>query len=131
MSATGPQAHDPSASNDSGSPRRVRFRGLPTILGVLFAPLALYLVVLAAGGGHGTYYAAKLPFPWTMMSTAVTKSITQPSVVLGIAQYPLYGIILDVARSKGRLTPAVLTLVAVHLCAIMLAFVISNPSFTP
>jgi hypothetical protein len=131
MSATGQPEHDPSASADGISPRKVRFRGLPTVLGVLVIPAALFLAVVAAGGGHGTYYAAKLLFPWTMMSTVVTKSITQPFVVLGIAQYPFYGIVLDVARSKGRLAPAVLTLVAAHLCAIMLAFVISNPSFTP
>jgi hypothetical protein len=66
-----------------------------------------------------------------MMSTAVTKSITQPLIVVGIAQYPTYGIILDCARAAGRLKPAALTLLAAHFSAIMLAFAISNPSFTP
>jgi hypothetical protein len=65
------------------------------------------------------------------MSTAVTKSITQPLIVLGIAQYPLYGIILDCARAAGRFKSAALTLLAAHFSAIMLAFSISNRSFTP
>jgi hypothetical protein len=66
-----------------------------------------------------------------MMSTAVTKIITEPLVAVGIAQYPLYGIIVDMARAKGRFKPAALALAAVHFSALMLAFSISNPSFTP
>jgi hypothetical protein len=97
----------------------------------LATPLLLFMVVLAAGGGHGTYGLAKALFPWTMMSTAVTRSITQPLIVVGIAQYPAYGVILDCARATGRFKPAALTLLAAHFSAIMLAFAISNPSFTP
>ena len=131
MSVTDQQEHDPSAPSDVGEPPRKSFRGLATFLSVLATPLLLFMVVLAAGGGHGTYGLAKALFPWTMVSTAVTKSITQPFIVLGIAQYPLYGIILDCARSAGRFKPAALTLLAAHFSAMMLAFAISNPSFMP
>jgi hypothetical protein len=131
MSMTGRQEPDPSAGSDGSSPRGVRFRGLIALAGILVTPPLLFLVVVAAGGGHGTYWLAKTFFPWTMMSTAVTRSITQPLVVLGIVQYPLYGIILDVARAKGRFKPAALTLAAVHFSALMLAFAVSNRSFSP
>jgi hypothetical protein len=131
MSVTGQQQLDPSTPNEVGRPPRKLFGGLATLLGVVVTPALLFLVVVAAGGGHGTYWLPKVLFPWTMMSTAVTKSITQPLIVLGIAQYPLYGIILDLARSKGRFKPAALTLLAAHFSALMLAFSISNRSFTP
>jgi hypothetical protein len=131
MSATDQQEHDPSAPSDVDERPGKSFRGLATFLSVLATPLLLFMVVLAAGGGHGTYGLAKALFPWTMMSTAVTRSITQPFVVLGIAQYPLYGIILDCARAAGRFKPAALALLAAHFSALMLAFAISNPSFTP
>ena len=91
----------------------------------------LLVVVAAGGGGHGTYYAAKTLFPWTMMATSVTKEITTPFIALAFVQYPLYGILLDVARAKGGFGPAALALLAFHVLAIMLAFSISNPSFTP
>ena len=131
MSVTGQQEHDPSTPNEEGARPGKSFRGLATFLSVLATPLLLFMVVLAAGGGHGTYGLAKALFPWTMTSTAVTKSITQSFIVLGIAQYPLYGIILDFARATGRFKPAALTLLAAHFSAMMLAFSISNRSFTP
>jgi len=131
MGVAGQQEHDPPAPNDVGEPPRKLFGGLATLLSLLATPLLLFTVVLAAGGGHGTYGLAKMLFPWTMMSTAVTKSITQPFIVLGIAQYPVYGIILDWARANGRFKPAALTLLATHFSAMMLAFSISNRSFTP
>jgi hypothetical protein len=106
-------------------------RGLATLLCLLFTPLAVFFVAIAAGGGHGTYYAAKMLFPWNMMSTALTQSITRLFVVLGIAQYPLYGIVLDAARAKGHFKPAALTLAAVHILAVILAFAMSNGAFTP
>ena len=131
MSAVGQQQLDPPAPSDLSRPPRKLLGGLATLLCLLATPLLLFLAVVAAGGGHGTYWLAKMFFPWSMMSTAVTKSITQPLIVLGIAQYPLYGIILDLARARSRFKPAALTLLAAHFSALMLAFSISNRSFTP
>jgi hypothetical protein len=105
------------------------FRAQATLLCVLITPVLLFLVVLAAGGGHGSYFPAKMLFPWTMMSTAATKSLAQPFIALGIAQYPLYGVILDASRATGRFKPASLALAAAHVAALMLAFAISSPSF--
>jgi hypothetical protein len=104
---------------------------MATLAFILITPVLLFLIILLAGGGHGTYWLAKTLFPWTMMSTAVTREIVQPFIALGIAQYPLYGVVLDVARATGRFKPAALTLAAAHVSAVMLAFAISNPSFTP
>jgi len=110
---------------------KVLFRVMATLLGVAVTPVFLFIAVVAMGGGHGTYYAAKTLFPRTMMATSVTKEITTPFIVLAFAQYPIYGILLDVARAKGGGRPAALALLAVHVLAVMLAFAISNPGFTP
>jgi len=110
---------------------KVLFRVMATLLGIAVTPVFLFITVVLAGGGHGTYYAARTLFPWTMMATSVTKEITRPFIVLAFAQYPLYGILLDVARAKGGVRPAALALLAFHILVIMLAFAISNPSFTP
>src|SRR5262249_16443859 len=110
------------------------FRGLATLLGVLVTPLFLFIMLMATGG-HGINYAyfylAKIFFPWTMMSTAVTKYITPLPFLLGVAQYPIYGIILDWARARDRYWPAVRALVAVHFLAIILAAAFADRSFTP
>jgi len=111
------------------------FRLRATLLGVLVTPVFLFIMVMASGGGHGTnytyYYLAKIFFPWTMMSTAVATYLTPLSFLLGIAQYPIYGIILDRARANGRYWPAVRALVAVHFVAIILAGAFSSRSFMP
>ena len=134
MSVTGRQERDPSVGDDGSSPR-VRSRGLATLLGVVVTPLFLYIMVMATGGGHGTnyayYYLAKMFFPWTMMSTAVTEYLTPLVFLLGVVQYPIYGIILDWARASDRFWPAVRALVAVHFVAIILAGAFSSRSFMP
>ena len=109
----------------------MKFFPIASLAFVLVTPVFLFITVLAAGGGHGSYMPAKLLFPWTMAATAFTRDIVQPFVVVAIAQYPVYGIMLDWVRSAGQLRSGVLTLAAAHVAAVMLAFAISNPSFTP
>src|SRR5262249_20594439 len=109
----------------------ILLRVIATLLGILITPVLLIVTVGLMGSGHGTYYAAKVLFPWTMMSTAATKEITVPFIALAVVQYPLYGISLDWARAKGGFKPAALMLVVVHCLAVLLAFAVSHPSFTP
>ena len=109
----------------------MKFFPVATLAFVLVTPVFHFITALAAGGGHGSYMPAKLLFPWTMAATAFTRDIAQPFIAVAIAQYPVYGVILDWARSAGQLKSGVLALAAAHVAAVMLAFVISNPSFTP
>jgi hypothetical protein len=101
-------------------------RVMATLLFVVITPVLLYIALLPMGSGRGTYHAAKALFPWTVISIVVIKDITTPLIVLGIVQYPIYGIIIDWARAKGRFRPAVLTLAAVHFSAALLAFAIAH-----
>ena len=107
------------------------FRGIATLAFVVVTPILLFVTVAAAGGGHGTYYLAKILFPYTMAATAFTGAIVQPFIAAAFVQYPLYGTILDWRRSAGRFKPGLLALAATHLVAVLLAFGISNPSFPP
>jgi hypothetical protein len=107
------------------------FIGRMTLLSTLFTPILAVVVVVAAEGGHGSYYLAKMLFPYTMASTAFTSYITRPIVCLGVLQFPAYGLILDWARSTGRQGQYAIAFVGIHLGFVALAFLISNPSFTP
>jgi len=101
MTTAGQHEHDPPLGGGAGSRRKVRFRGLPTVGGLLVTPILLFIVVMT-GGVSGSYSLAKTLFPWTMMSTAVTRSIVQPYIALAVVQYPIYGIIFDIARARGQ-----------------------------
>jgi hypothetical protein len=107
------------------------FIGRMTLLSALVTPVLAVLVVMAAGGGHGSYYLAKILFPYAMASTVFTGYITQPIVWLGVLQFPAYGLILDWAHSTGRQGHYTIALVGIHLAFVALAFLFSNPSFTP
>jgi hypothetical protein len=92
--------------------------------------LAMFAVAMAAGG-HGSYTPAKSFFPYSMAATALTREITMPLMVAALVQYPAYGGILAWARSVGRFRSSLLALAATHFVAVVLAFGVSNPSFTP
>ena len=109
----------------------MKFFPIASLACVLATPVLLFVTVLAAGGGHGSYWLAKLLFPWTMAATAFTREIAQPFVAVAVAQYPVYGIVLDWVRSAGQLKSGMLALAGAHLAAVILAFAIANPSFTP
>jgi hypothetical protein len=109
----------------------MKFFPKATLAFVIVTPVFLFITVLAAGGGHGSYMPAKLLFPWSMAGTAFTASITEGLVAIAIAQFPIYGIVLDWARYAGRFKWGGLVLAGAHFVALDLAFLISNPSFTP
>jgi hypothetical protein len=109
----------------SSSPRvtRAMFGMLAaTTLGVVFLGVAYYF----AGGGHGSYLPAKVLFPYGMMVAEAREagSLRGLPLVLILAQYPVYGVVLgaaaDSSRSRTALWAVLLSLA--HLSA--LAFVL-------
>jgi hypothetical protein len=98
----------------------------------LLAELAACLIaVVLAGGGHGTYYAAKCLFPYTMTSTRFFGDITSPFIVLAAVQFPVYGVILALGNVRGELALVAIGIVVIHLVAAALAFAVSSSSFCP
>ena len=70
------------------------------LVGVLVAPFALLLAIISAGAGHGHYVAAKLWFPFTMVSTYFLGSITTPFVALAV--FPISHLRLARGNRGGR-----------------------------
>ena len=92
---------------------------------------ALVVTVLAAGGGHGTYAPAKVLFPYSMALTAATGEITSPLVVIALAQYPAYAVIMWALRGTSTRQRRWIGLACVHVLAVAWAFVSADSSFTP
>lgn len=55
---------------------------------------------MSGGFGHGDYFWVKILFPYTMLSTIFFHSITTFFIVIGSAQYPVYGIILSIVNDR-------------------------------
>ena len=89
----------------------------PVITSLIATPICLLIGIASGGAGHGNYFLAKLLFPFTMLSTIVFGSITAPFIVLAVAQFPAYGVILGRANEKGRLMRAACAVLAVHVLA--------------
>lgn len=90
-----------------------------------------FVAVVLAGGGHGTYYAAKILFPYSMMLTGSTRSITPPLAALALLQYPAYAIALWALANGSLRQERWWILLGLHACAVVLAFFGASSSFTP
>ena len=99
---------------------------------LLVAAVAFGIVVLAAGGGHGSYFPAKLLFPIPMICTLLTGSISPPVLFLAAAQWPIYAVVLLRAGRRARLSSAATMVAAVHAGAALLALaMLRGGSFDP
>lgn len=86
-----------------------------TIRFSLLTPLLLLIAVLLMGGGHGWYEPSMTLFPFGMVGTIFQDTITLPFIISGIIQYPLYGFIIDKARSNPYKKTAILAVVITHI----------------
>lgn len=86
----------------------------PMIISLLATPICLFLGIASAGAGHGNYFLAKLLFPFTMLSTVPLGLITTPFILLALAQFPVYGMILGHANEKGRFMRVASVVLLIH-----------------
>lgn len=103
---------------------------IPIVVSVIVTPLAWFLGLASAGGGHGNYFLARLLFPYTMLSTATTDAITNFFFAVAIAQFPIYGIVAGIAGLAGRQRLVLSVLAVIHAIAALLSFVFYGESFT-
>lgn len=95
--------------------RNFRF-WIPPIIGLLVTPPFLFAALVSTGAGHGSYAAALVLYPVSMLilvlfagvgpTDAFAAQIVQTismALVLGIAilQFPSYGFVLSYARIKS------------------------------
>jgi len=69
----------------------------------LLGLIAVVVSGVAAAGGHGSYLAATVLFPFTMLWARASGAVSGAALALALAQYPLYGWLLSRSRSRGAL----------------------------
>jgi hypothetical protein len=83
---------------------------------------AFFVIVclISTAGGDGSYFAPKVLFPFVMLSTVFFDRIVAPFILIFFIQYPAYGLVLNIAKEKGRniYIWVVVILTIVHLGAI-------------
>ena len=82
-----------------------------------FGLVAFVISGVAAGGGHGSYLAANLLVPFSMLMAGSTGSLSGRVLAVALAQYPLYGWVLSRAKSRGSLRHARFFLAMLHCVA--------------
>ncbi|MFO0981665.1 MAG: hypothetical protein U1E76_07920 [Planctomycetota bacterium] len=93
--------------------------------------VAIVVTFVAGAGGHGTYVAAKVFFPYSLGLTRFTHALTPPLIALALVQYPVYALALWAAGSGPLLRIRWVVNVAVHFVAVLAAFRFANSTFTP
>jgi hypothetical protein len=102
----------------------------PLSISILLTPICLFLAVVSAGAGHGSYLLAKILFPLSMLSAAAFNSITTLSMIFAVIQFPLYGLILGMAANRGRLRTLAALLSVTHALAVVFSLLAGNNSFS-
>jgi hypothetical protein len=87
--------------------------------------------VVSGGAGHGHYVFARLFFPYSMLLTRLAgDTITVPLMVLALAQFPLFGALLGITRSKPSAVVASILLLVAHTVAVVVCFSGVIPNFS-
>jgi hypothetical protein len=103
---------------------------LPLITCLAATPICLLLGFASGGAGHGDYVIARILFPFTMLAAVLLGSITAPFVLLAVAQFPIYGLVLGAANKKGRMALAPAVLVATHVIFAVGCFIAPGESIS-
>ena len=103
---------------------------LPVIISLVLTPVCLLLGLASAGVGHGDYFLARILFPVTMISAVIFDSITIPFLILAVAQFPIYGVVLGTANVKSKLPRAAVGVVLAHLLAVAVCFLLTSENFS-
>jgi hypothetical protein len=100
------------------------------ITALVATPICLLLGLASGGAGHGNYLLAKILFPFTMLSTIPFGSIIVPFIVLAVAQFPAYGIILGLANGRGRGMRTAGAMLVVHALAAAACLMLIGDDFS-
>lgn len=102
----------------TSSTELMNYKILIPFLGLSAAGLpALYLAAVSGGAGHGSYFWAKVLFPYPMIATLITGSLAPALILLALVQFPVYGLIIGNSWLNGRLRATSAVLLIVHALA--------------
>ena len=90
-------------------------------MGAVIAVPALLAAIVSGGAGHGSYIAARVLFPFSMLLTRLEGSIGPIALGVGLLQFPLYGALIGRTMASKRCLSLFL-LAAMHLVAALACF---------
>jgi len=102
----------------------------PIVISILLTPVLVYAGVVSSGAGHGNYLFARILFPFTMLSTIVSNSITLPAIGVAVVQFPAYGLILGIATKRRRLRGIATSLLLIHVLAVGICLLLIRADFS-
>jgi hypothetical protein len=103
---------------------------IPFVISLVATPGFLFIGLASAGAGHGNYFLAKVFFPFTMVSTVPFGSITSRFVVLGVLQYPLYGLLVGMANLMRKAAVVGIALAIIHTLAVVACLILIGENFS-
>jgi len=98
-------------------------------IGAIIGMLAIFAAIVSGGAGHGTYIAASVLFPFSMLLTRLEGSIGLIGMAVGVLQFPLYGAVAGPAVAV-RINSYFFPLTTVHLIAVLACFSGLLPNFS-
>ena len=101
----------------------------PFIISLIITPIFVFFTILFTGGGHGTYLPVKLLFPYAFISILLFGKVTSSFLLISLAQFPIYGLVLGVANKRDCFTIAKILVFLLHFPVVVLCFVIPTKSF--
>ena len=102
----------------------------PFIVSLVATPVCLLMAAASGGAGHGSYFLAKVLFPYTMLSTILLRSITIPFILLAAIQIPLYGVVFGAAHAKDKFLPLACVVLVAHVLAVAACFLFPGANFS-
>jgi hypothetical protein len=100
------------------------------LIGIALEIPALLAAIGFAGAGHGTYWLAKILFPLTMASTAITGDISGPAIVAALVQFPIYGLIIAIGQTNAKCWRNAGMILLIHALLILVSFLIAGSGFS-
>ena len=91
--------------------------------------IAVVIVFLATGAGHGTYAPARIIFPYTMMAKVFHEDIRSIYLIFGLIQFPIYGLLLAWGINTKYKKAMIIALSILHCIAVYYVFVNHNEYF--
>jgi hypothetical protein len=102
----------------------------PVIISLVATPICLFLGIASGGAGHGSYFLAKVLFPYTMLSVIFFSSIAAPFILLAVIQIPFYGVLFGAANAKSNFLPLAGAVLVAHVLAAMACLLFIGESFS-
>jgi hypothetical protein len=91
----------------------------------LVTPLLLIIAVFFLGGGHGWYEPAIILFPLGFLG-AIRQNSDTLFIILALLQFPLYGLLLDLATKYNNQRKVLRRMIVTHVMLVGIILIIKG-----